>query len=231
MRYAGGVSYLGAITQQGQYNANIAINHSTLSDNGKPAVYLGSSTGILASAVVNNSSIYGNTSYGIYSGFSPAMVNAENNWWGSDSGPAPYGSGNGINYRTYTCGTPPVTCYDYGTYVDAVPWMGQPGLLRPVRAQRRLHRRSGQHRQRQLRLPAHRPEHPHPRPATGVQPLIQFAGAGGRSVGLGLAPHLDGDSPGAAAATCASPTATAGRSASRWNGARLRGRRGRVLDS
>ena len=132
VRYAGGSGYYGAITQSynnglstGYSNANISINHSTLSDNGKPAVYLGYKTGILASAVVNNSNIFGNTSYGIYSGFSPAVVNAENNWWGSDSGPAPYGTGNGINYRTYTCGTPPATCYDYGAYVDAVPWVGQ----------------------------------------------------------------------------------------------------------
>jgi len=131
VRYAGGSYYQGAITQQycsygcETYNATVSINHSTLSDNGKPAVYLGSATGVSASAIVNNSSIYGNTSYGIYSSFHPAVVNAENNWWGDASGPAPYGSGNGINYRTYTCGTPPATCYDYEYYVDANPWVGQ----------------------------------------------------------------------------------------------------------
>jgi RHS repeat-associated protein len=78
-----------------------------------------------SSTTIRYSNIYGNPSYGIYNQTSISIINAENNWWGTDSGPAPYGSGNGINYRTYTCGTPPVTCYDYGAYVDAVPWLGQ----------------------------------------------------------------------------------------------------------
>ena len=75
VRYAGGVSYLGAITQQGQYNANIAINHSTLSDNGKPAVYLGSSAGLSGSLSLLNSSIQSNAGNGIqvYEGF-PATI-------------------------------------------------------------------------------------------------------------------------------------------------------------
>jgi len=73
---------------------------------------------------VSNSKIYGNGNYGIYNGNTSAVVNAENNWWGSDSGPAPYGSGNGINYRT--CWDPVLKVnYICQFYVDADPWIGQ----------------------------------------------------------------------------------------------------------
>ncbi len=106
-------------------SAQITVTNSTLRYSARPAVYLQPASGISVTAVVNNSNIYSNGQYGIYNGISSAVVNAENNWWGSDFGPAPYGPGNGINYRTYTCGSPPVTCYDYGAYVDAVPWLGQ----------------------------------------------------------------------------------------------------------
>jgi RHS repeat-associated protein len=104
-------------------SATISINHSTLSDNGGPAVYLENGTGISVIAVVHNSLIY-NNSYGIYSNFVPSVVNAEDNWWGSDSGPYPYGTGNAISYRTYTCGSPAHTCYDPNYYVDAYPYVG-----------------------------------------------------------------------------------------------------------
>jgi RHS repeat-associated protein len=107
-------------------NAMITITNSSLKYSSNSGVYLGNDTGISASAVVHNSNIVNNTSYGIYSSFSPRAVDATNNWWGADTGPDPYGTGNGINYRTYTCGTPPVTCYDYDYYVRASPWVGTP---------------------------------------------------------------------------------------------------------
>jgi parallel beta-helix repeat protein len=72
---------------------------------------------------IADNSIYENTGFGVYNPDQTRRVNAEHNWWGSDTGPAPYGSGNSINYRDYTCGTPPATCRQY--YVDADPWLGQ----------------------------------------------------------------------------------------------------------
>ena len=74
-------------------------------------------------ATVRFNRIYDNLGYGLYNG-SSVTVNAENNWWGCDSGPAPYGSGNGINFKT---------CYDSVNkvyyicqfYVDADPWLGK----------------------------------------------------------------------------------------------------------
>ena len=69
------------------------------------------------------SAIYGNGGYGV-AGSSSACQFAENNWWGSDSGPAPYGSGNGINYRTcYNSTTRTYTICEF--YVDADPWIGK----------------------------------------------------------------------------------------------------------
>jgi RHS repeat-associated protein len=84
------------------------------------------SWGITASASinVNNCEIYGNPIYGIYNDNPAVLIHAENNWWGSDSGPAPYGSGNGINYRT--CWDPVLKVnYICQFYVDADPWIGQ----------------------------------------------------------------------------------------------------------
>ena len=53
-----------------------------------------------------------------------ATIFAENNWWGSDSGPAPYGSGNGINYQTCYDSVKKVN-YICQYYVDADPWLGR----------------------------------------------------------------------------------------------------------
>ncbi len=68
--------------------------------------------------------IYLNGGYGIFNGNTAVDLDARYNYWGSNSGPAPYGSGNGINYATcwdaergvyYIC--------DY--YVDVDPWLGK----------------------------------------------------------------------------------------------------------
>ena len=66
-----------------------------------------------SSLSVTSSLIYNNQRYGIYNSHSTYIIDARNNWWGSSSGPAPIGSGNAINFTTYSCGTPPVTCYNY----------------------------------------------------------------------------------------------------------------------
>ena len=105
------------------YSAQIDVRYSTLRYGASSAIYIGTGSGISIGFSATDSNIYSNSGFGVYNGISSIVLNAENNWWGSDSGPAPYGTGNGINYRTYTCGTPPVTCYDYGAYVDAVPWL------------------------------------------------------------------------------------------------------------
>ncbi|MBK9092771.1 MAG: right-handed parallel beta-helix repeat-containing protein [Anaerolineae bacterium] len=103
--------------------STLSVANSIIRNNAGNGVYL---SGYLAgSPSIHNSNIYGNGGYGVYNG-GYSIVLAENNWWGSDSGPDPYGSGNGINYLTYTCGTPPITCYDFGAYVDVVPWLTSP---------------------------------------------------------------------------------------------------------
>lgn len=45
---------------------------------------------------VHWSSIAGNTAYGLHVSGSVAGVRAERNWWGEESGPAPYGGGNAV---------------------------------------------------------------------------------------------------------------------------------------
>jgi len=107
--------------------SSLSVTHSTFRYNEGSGVYIGS-LGSFGSLIISSGNIHANGTYGVYNASSTA-VHAENNWWGDASGPAPYGSGNGINYLTYTCGTPPVTCYDYEYYVDADPWLGQAAYI------------------------------------------------------------------------------------------------------
>jgi fibronectin type 3 domain-containing protein len=97
------------------------ISNNSIHNNSWDGIYTSSSN---PSIYLN--SLYNNVNFGVNNATASITINAEYNWWGDASGPAPYGSGNAINYRTYTCGTPPVTCYDYGAYVDAVPWLTSP---------------------------------------------------------------------------------------------------------
>ena len=72
-------------------NSSLSISNSTITDNAGIGVSVSSST-----ATISNSSITGNTSYGVSSNGSP-VTNAQGNWWGDPNGPAPYGTGNGVN--------------------------------------------------------------------------------------------------------------------------------------
>ena len=80
----------------------LTITHATIANNAANGIYATTGSGT-TNVAVTGSNIYGNGNGGIYNGNTSVTLNAENNWWGSDSGPAPYGSGNGINYST---------CYD-----------------------------------------------------------------------------------------------------------------------
>jgi RHS repeat-associated protein len=100
-------------------NGSLSIANSTIAHNGSYGVYHSS-----GSSTIHNSNIYGHSSYGVYNADTTYVLDAENNYWGSDSGPAPYGSGNGINYRT--CWDPVLKVnYICQFYVDADPWIGQ----------------------------------------------------------------------------------------------------------
>ena len=77
-----------------------------------------------SSSQIHNSSICGNTTYGVYNMSTDHVVDARYNWWGDASGPAPFGSGDAINGR-YTC-TPPPCHYEYDI-VLVNPWQGSPG--------------------------------------------------------------------------------------------------------
>ena len=106
------------------YDAQIDISNSLISHSQEHGVCIGGASDVSISGSVANSSIYANSQYGIYNGNTSVTINAENNWWGNDSGPSPFGSGNGINYQT---------CYDSVNkvyyicqfYVDADPWLGK----------------------------------------------------------------------------------------------------------
>jgi RHS repeat-associated protein len=116
----------------GGSSINLTVTNSSITNNGtadpggssytyyEDQGILYSSTGLVT---VTGNIIANNKAYGVYSSRS-TPINAQNNWWGDSNGPKPYGNGNGINYRTYTCGVPAHTCYDYTYYVNASPWLG-----------------------------------------------------------------------------------------------------------
>jgi len=128
VQYGGAPNYMGMITQQicsygcTTYNAQVVINHSVIQNSARSGIYLGSGTDIMTGATIHESSIQFNAGYGVYNGNVASIVDARNNWWGSDTGPHPYGSGNGINYRT--CSDPIYGTYICQYYVDVVPWIG-----------------------------------------------------------------------------------------------------------
>ena len=101
------------------FSYRLSISNSTISNNGGSGLRLYR----IASAMIRDSRLSGNQgAYGLYAtALSGATVDARYNWWGHDSGPAPYGSGNGINYTT-SCSGGVCTIIPY---VDVIPWIGQ----------------------------------------------------------------------------------------------------------
>ena len=108
--------------------AELHVSDSTISFNSidsthsrKYGIYY---QGTSPSSIVSDSRVFNNLGYGVYNGETHHILQAPRNWWGSDSGPAPYGSGNGINYKQ---------CYDNIAkvyyicqfYIDADPWIGK----------------------------------------------------------------------------------------------------------
>ncbi|PDV97132.1 DUF6531 domain-containing protein [Candidatus Chloroploca asiatica] len=97
---------------------SLSVTNSTIRNNS-----IGISVSI-ANPTIQNNQIYNNTSYAVYNSNSAVTINAENNYWGSDNGPAPYGSGNGINYTTRYDSVCRCTVIDR-FLVDADPWLGK----------------------------------------------------------------------------------------------------------
>ena len=98
------------------YGGSLYLTQSTISHNAQAGLFINQ-----GSVIIQNNGIYENDEYGVYNADLTTIVDASNNWWGSASGPAPYGTGNGINY---------LECYNNDTgiydicqyYVDVIPW-------------------------------------------------------------------------------------------------------------
>jgi plastocyanin len=99
----------------------LSVVGSTIANNGRHGVIVNAT-----SASVNHSIIVGNAGYGVYNGNTSMVIDARYNLWGSESGPSPYGTGGGINYRTCTDPVSKAT-YPCQYYVDVVPWVRQNG--------------------------------------------------------------------------------------------------------
>ena len=112
----------------------LSVIDSEISNNGGGTgtdygVYLSASNGGHNYLYIRNSSILGNHGYGIYNGTSADSLNidARYNYWGSDNGPAPYGSGDAIN--TYTQYDPVCKCNITRPAVFFQPYLDSSGNI------------------------------------------------------------------------------------------------------
>jgi hypothetical protein len=116
IRYGGDSSY-GAITL---LSASPTIQNSTICTSSKYGILANNSTPILGcNNIYDNGALSGGIRYyGLYNATASVIVNAENQWWGSTSGPYhstnPDGTGNAVTdgvdfgpWRTSPCGTAP----------------------------------------------------------------------------------------------------------------------------
>lgn len=99
-------------------NANPNINNNDIWGN-----YYGIYTQSGARPTIRNNNIRDNSRYGVYNADTTLVVDAVNNAWGHDSGPAPVGAGNGVNY-TDEC------CDEFGQWIRTYhvafdPWKGK----------------------------------------------------------------------------------------------------------
>jgi parallel beta-helix repeat protein len=112
IKYAGAYYWneRGAITT---INASPTILHSTLKNNYNAIVAKGASN-----PEVHYCDIYQNTQMGIYNVDGSFVINAENNWWGSNSGPTHSSNPGG-------------TGQEVSDNVDFTPWLGS-GAANPI---------------------------------------------------------------------------------------------------
>jgi YD repeat-containing protein/parallel beta-helix repeat protein len=112
----------------GFYGGNINIDHANPTIQNS-TIRFSAGDGIKAinaSPIIYGSNISVNNGLGVNNASADITISAENNWWGSASGPAPYGSGNGISYLAHFDNT--CQCVIIDRYlVDAVPWLGSGG--------------------------------------------------------------------------------------------------------
>jgi RHS repeat-associated protein len=96
----------------------VSITDSTIRDNGNRGLYVK----YAVNSSIHNSNIFNNGSYGVYNGTTNIdyAIDARYNWWGSESGPSPFGSGDAINGRN-VCDPDCHMVYDI---VWVNPWLG-----------------------------------------------------------------------------------------------------------
>ena len=72
---------------------------------------------------IHSNTIHDNSGYGVYNADTTLVVDATNNSWGDDSGPAPVGAGSGVNYSDTCCDAFGHLIRTY--YVAFDPWNGK----------------------------------------------------------------------------------------------------------
>ena len=99
---------------------DVIITGSIFAENGDTGARVGSEN----TAIARNNSFYGNGTYGLYN-HSDVPIDARYSYWGSNDGPAPYGSGDAIN--TWEEWDPVCECYVTVPAVIFTPWRNDGG--------------------------------------------------------------------------------------------------------
>lgn len=116
---------IGALAAQ---HSSLTLNHDTIISNA------GSGINVDHATVNIHNSVLADDSYGISNCVGCPIVHAENNYWGTPSGPAPYGSGPGVSYHqeSYTDPNTGQTSYYNVPDVAVEPWIGESASLQQV---------------------------------------------------------------------------------------------------
>ncbi len=103
----------------------LSIFGSIIRDNGQSGIDIDRPL----NATVRNSMIYGNAGFGALAGWIDvnSRLDARYNYWGSEDGPAPYGSGDAIN--TFTQWDPVCQCNVTRPAVIFSPWLNSAGQV------------------------------------------------------------------------------------------------------
>lgn len=122
------------IAHSSSYGAAIVGGRVTISNSSITQASVGLNVDHATVAIHN--SVIANDSFGISNCAGCSVVHAENNYWGTPSSPAPYGSGPGISTHQVSV-TDPNTgqTYTYNVADVAVePWLGEGATLQPYAA-------------------------------------------------------------------------------------------------
>ncbi len=121
------------ITSNGRPGIDVLAGSNAIINNTVVA-YVVTAVNVDHATVSIHNSVLSDDNYGISNCAGCPIVHAENNYWGTPSGPAPYGSGPGISYHQVSSYNPSTGQTSYYNVPDVAvePWVGESASLQQV---------------------------------------------------------------------------------------------------